>query len=171
MNDVTTSAAVRAELAELSAEINQTREDAALLGRLQRAEGKLIQLLKKADALNTKLSKAVDTEGRQARDDEFAKFGGIIVTYTPLAHHEVHILSVRWDIRYKRLTWDMNTRQSVMLEHTVGDFDVLPEDVFRYLVLAKPEAIPSLITDLAPGDLDEAFHRYFMAKRRGYISQ
>jgi hypothetical protein len=43
--------------------------------------------------------------------------------------------------------------------------------VMRYLILAKSDAIPAVIMNLAPGgDAEEAFDAYFVAMRRGYMT-
>jgi hypothetical protein len=73
-------------------------------------------------------------------------------------------------ITYQQRTYDINTRRSDFAERIVNGFASLDDQAFTYLMDCKPEAVPSLITDLAPGDLREAFNQYFMAMRRGYLT-
>lgn len=172
MNDLTTSAGIRAELSELALLLKQARDDVALYERMTKAKAEAARIVREADALTAKLSEVSAAEHKRERDVLFSQFGGIEVAYS---HGRLHdpdsVLHAIWTITYKRLRYDPHTRQNVMTEHTANSFQLLPSDVYTYLMEAKADALPSLITDLCPGDPHKAMERYFLACSRGYLTR
>lgn len=164
-----TSKAIRAELAETTLAMNKAREDAALFERLRAAGTEASRLAKRADELTGALSKAEADEAKAEREALFAKYGGITVTASEKSVGSGTI-GATWTITYKRLSYASHLNTSVMVERSCVGFEALDPDTFRYLIEKHPQQIPEAIKALAPGDIDAAFHRYFVARKRGYLS-
>lgn len=168
MTDPINSARLRAELDDNARLLSNAREDAALYARLKGAAREADRLTKREAELTSLLSQALEAEADARRAAIFAQFKDIRVgVYLP--DGVTNVLKARWTITFERLTYDSQLRQSIMKEHTVEDFDRLSPEALLCLTEAKPERIPSLITDLAPGNPAAALEVYFRAKSRGYL--
>ncbi len=119
-------------------------------------------------ALNDAKERFADALANQATEDRKARlkgFSGIRVVTKP----GDNLLDTVFTIHYTRNTWDIKLNESVPKEHECSGFSQLDDAAYDYLVTVKPEAIPAAIMNLAPGNAQDAFGLYFMAKKRGYV--
>jgi hypothetical protein len=153
----------------MSAALDAVRDDVALLQRLQRAEAEALRLTHDLAEAREALANVAAEEAMVKRDKLFATFDGISITVIHGAESSGGVLSASYPITYKRLGYDHGTRQNIWREHVVEGFAALPEEVYAYLVEARPDAIPEGIMALAPGDAAKALDAYFSGMRRGYL--
>jgi hypothetical protein len=159
------------EVERLSASLDQARADVALLRRLKDAEKDATriagELATAQDALVTATVDAVTTR----RDAEFANLRNLSVAVSFGDKRTPSAISASYAITYERLTYDNSAHRNEWKSNTINGFSAVPMDVMRYLLLARPDAIPAAIMALAPGgDAEEAFDAYFVAMRRGYMT-
>ena len=159
-----------AEVERLSAELAQAQADVALLQRLKDAQANASRLADELAAAQDALANRLADDAGAERDARYKQFGAISVTVIPDAKRSPNALSASYSIRYDRVTYDHALKRSVMATHETLGFAGLAPDVMDYLVNAKPDAIPAIIMDLAPGDPAGALGAYFVAMRRGYLS-
>lgn len=160
-----TSTEIRTEISALTDSLNKAREDAALFDRLKSAATTASSLWKRVDELTVHLAKAESNETEAAREAIFSQFDGIAVS----SERDAGILGTNWTIAYKRLGFVSHLNASVMQEHVCRGFEALEGHAFRYLLEKHPQQIPEAIKALAPGDINAAFERYFVARQRGYL--
>jgi hypothetical protein len=167
MNAPITSTEIRDALGHTSRDLSKAREDHALYERLKAAAAEIRRLEKLGEDLTAELIAAEDREARQAKEALFAQFDGITVV---AGDGKGSLLNTPFTILYKRLGYDSGCHRNVWTEQSKAGFQSLPDDAFAYLIERHPEVIPAGIMALAPGNPSEAFSRYFVAKRRGYLS-
>jgi hypothetical protein len=159
------------EVQRLSAALDQARADVALLRRLKDAEKDATRIAGELVAAQEALVIANVDALTAARDAEFANIRSISVAVIPRKDSPITAIGVNYAITYERLTYDTAAHKSLWRSNTINGFSAVPMDVMRYLILAKPEAIPLAIMNLAPGgSAEDAFDAYFVAMRRGYMT-
>ena len=159
----------RDSLAENAADLQRAREDAALFDRLSNARSEIARLQKAGSALTATLSKQLDQEAAAEKKAADARFRNLSVATTyPNSLRPSGLLAARFAIRWEGPSWNYQTRETEYREFSADGFPALPNDVYAYLMEHRPDVIPSIIMDLAPGDPQAAMDRYFSARRRGY---
>lgn len=164
---VKSSAEIAAELETLRDNLTKIIATIDLIGKP--AEAKAAEINAAIAYLQEQFAQALANEAETERQARLAGFGSITITKTYPPGYEGNLLRANFAIAYERLQYDMRARASVMQAHKVVGFDGLPAEVLEYLIAAKPDAIPAEIRELAPGDPLEAFRRYFIGKRKGYL--
>lgn len=173
MNNSTTPADrvyLTTEVERLSAALDNARADVALLLRLKNAEQDAKRIAGELAVAQDALMNANVDALTAIRDAEFANLRSISVATTYPSGSMPSAISARYAVTYERLTYDNQSRQNVWKLHTVNGFSGLPSEVMRYLMMARPDAIPAIIIALAPGDAEAAMDAYFLAMRRGYMT-
>ena len=128
------------------------------------ATAKAQQLAKDIADAEERYASAMADEVLAERQARLANFTDIEVLYKPDFDN---LLTVNFLIRYRKASWDYQTRTTVQREFTCNGFTALPDDVYEYLTVIKPDAIPPAIMALAPDDPHEAFDIYLSGLRRG----
>ncbi|MBA3678494.1 MAG: hypothetical protein H0W74_14020 [Sphingosinicella sp.] len=148
-------------------ELSEAQADVALLERLKGAEARVKRLTAEQQTAVAEQDAAMTAEAEAA---EAAKFQGFTdITVKDKRPAESNVLTSTFQITYTRLTFDMDANASVPMPHTCNGFGELPNLAFDYLVDKYPQRIPAKIMALAPGEPREAFKRYFMGLKRGYL--
>jgi hypothetical protein len=159
------------EFERLSASLDQARADVALLRRLKDAEKDAARIAGELAAVQDALVTANVDALSAARDAEFGNLRNLSIIATFGDKRAPSAISASYAITYERLTYDNAAHKSLWKSNSINGFSAVPMDVMRYLILAKPDAIPLAIMNLAPGgDAEEAFDAYFAAMRRGYMT-
>jgi len=161
------SAAIVAEIETLQADFNKVIAAAEIIGKP--ATVKAQELQQAIAAANIALATALADEAEKARKERLASHGGIAISVEYPSGYEGNVLRAVFTIEYSKGVYDMGLRRVVQQPHKVVGFAALPDDTFAYLVENCPEAIPAEIADLAPGDPMEAFRRYFIGQKKGYL--
>jgi hypothetical protein len=127
------------------------------------------------DAANTIDTALADAKGRLGtalanqieieRGQRMRGFSNISVDVRP----GENLISTGFVIRYTRDTWDVALGQTVPIEHKCNGFAALADNAYEYLMTIKPEAIPTVIMALAPGEPEKALSIYLQGKARGYF--
>lgn len=167
MTNHTDRAALVATVERLGAELQQARQDVALLQRLKASETDAKRLTLDLRAAQDELAQAMTADFQAQQDARYAGFLGITVT-EKASETATSVLHRAFNITVKRETF--NGFESIPTEHTFGGFQQLPSDALGYLIEKHPERIPAGIMELAPSDPYEAFDVYFNGLRRGYLS-
>lgn len=155
----------------LSLSLDQARADVAWLRRLKDAEKDAVRISAELEAAQAELAAATAEAILKAREAEFANLRHLSVTVVPSDKSPGSIIAATYKISFEQLAYDPSEKRSTWQPRTVNGFSALGHDVYRYLMLAKPDAIPPCILALAPdGDPDEAMQAYFVAMQRGYTS-
>lgn len=160
---------IRNALATATLDLNKARDDAALFERLQRAAGEAKRLQALCTKLTTDLAAGEDREAKEAKAALARMFRKLEIIVGRPADRNLSALSARYTIQYEQLAWDGDARESVWQTRRIEGLSAVPDDVWDYLFAHCPGSLPSLITDLAPGDPYQALERYFLALRRGFI--
>ena len=158
------------EVERLSAALDDARADVALLLRLKNAEKDAARIAGELDAAQRALVNANVDALSAMRDVEFANLRSLSVAAVANGGGNGSALGYTYVIRYERLTYDNRSNSNHWKVNSVTGFAALEPDVFRYMMLANPQAIPAAIMALAPGDADAAMKAYFVAMQRGYTS-
>lgn len=163
----TTSHELTALIETLRADLSKVNATIDIIGTpaVQRAE----ELTAAIDAANEQFAAILANEAEAARKVRLAGLGDMSISVAYPNDYADNVLRAIFTIEYTRLQYDMRYREPLPERHKLVGFGALPDDVFEYLLEVRPEAIPTEITDLAPGDPLEAFRRYFLAKRRGRL--
>lgn len=162
-----TVAQATATLARINSELDEARQDVALLERLQSAPDRV----KRLTGEQTKALKDRETvlaAEQKARDE--ARFVGLSDIRVVDATVPEGVLRSNFTITYTRVAYDMDAGQNVPQPVTISGFGGLPDDVFAFLIERYPDRIPGKIMALAPDDPKEAFARYFRGLTRGFIA-
>lgn len=164
MTTTTDRVALTATVERLGAELTQALEDVALLQRLKSAEDDAKRLAIELRTAQEELVGANVAALQAERAGSYLNFRDITISSAGLATG----LHTNFVINVTRLVF--NGRDSVPTVVTHTGFLALPSDAFGYLIDMHPELVPSFIKALAPDDLYEAFHRYFLGIKRGFIA-
>lgn len=154
----------------IAADLATAEQDFALWQRLTSAESRVTQLRKdyaKAKAADDRANAAAAKEADAAR---FAGLSNIRVTASGERETTGGLLGRAFTITWTSPVHDMYSGESQPRQHTITGFASLPAPVYDFLVERHPSQIPAEIMALAPGNPAEAMHRYFVAKRRGYLT-
>jgi hypothetical protein len=158
------------KVAGLQARLAEKRIDAATFKRMSEAAKDTAQLAKELSAANEEQATLALAETQAEKAAVYARFREMTVTVRTPEGETPSAIGSRYNITYEQLAYDIHTRRSDFAQRTVNGFAALGDEAYDYLIECKPEAIPLAIIDLAPGDPREAFGRYFIAMRRGYLS-
>lgn len=163
---MTPTIAAAASVDRLNKAISDAQMDVVLYARLRDAETRLKRLTgERLTAVSLRDSLAL-SEAKAAAATRFATFGDIKVTdRTP----NESALNSSYSITYSRKSHDPYANDNVPKSTTVTGFASLPPLVLEYLIVKKPAAIPAKIAALAANP-EDAFKRYFMGLRRGFLS-
>ena len=162
-----TRAELVATVERIGAQLQDARQDVALLQRLKAAEADAKRLALELRAAQDELAEAMTAEIEAQRDARFKGFLGITIT-EKVSENATSVLHRAFNITVQRAAF--NGYESVPEELTFGGFQQLPGDALHYLIERHPERIPASIADLAPNDPYGAFVAYFSGLRRGYLS-
>ncbi len=114
--------------------------------------------------------KADAATAKEIADARFAGLGSIRVKRGSAGREGSGLLAIKFTIAWMAPEYDMYSMTSFPREHSAESFAALPVKLLAYLIEKHPEQIPADILALAPGDPDSAFERYFIGKRRGYLT-
>ena len=163
MTQNTTLADIAAEIETLNGQLIKIIELVELIG--QPAIVKADEVIKALNDAKERFADALANQATVERAERVKDFSGIRVTTKP----GNNLLDTTFIIHYTRNTWDMKLNDSVPMEHECSGFAQLDDAAYEYLVTVKPQAIPTAIMELAPGNPQDAFGLYFMAQKRGYV--
>jgi hypothetical protein len=163
--------ALTANVQALQLGLAKANANIALLNELKSAEKDATritaELAKANDALAIGMADAVAAE--RASTYAHIKDISIAVSIDPLRANSV--LAASFTVSVTRLSYDMNTRQSLPTVHTYEGLHTLPSEMYDYLMEVKPQAIPSIIMALVPGDYQGSMNAYWMGMRRGHLAE
>lgn len=156
-------------LSKLARELDEARRDVALLQRLQEAQ-------KRVEAASAAYENAKDAEERTAAEKAKAEHEARLDEISDLRVTEsadpkgCGVLGSSFRITYTRPSWDHSLNRTVPKRVEVNGFGALCPPVLQYLIERAPEQIPASVMTLAPSDPEAALQRYFVGRRRGWIS-
>lgn len=153
------------EIETLSADLRRVNALIDVLGKP--AMTKANELDKALQSAKDRFATALTDQADKEREERLSRYSDITVTSTFEAGD--NLISTGFTIRYMAKTWDMVLKDSVPKQHECNGFAALPDDVYDYLVSVKPQAIPSVIMKLAPGNPREAMSIYLQSKARGFF--
>ncbi|QXQ08160.1 hypothetical protein KX816_09395 [Sphingosinicellaceae bacterium] len=159
------------DVQRLTAELNETSADVALLTRLKDAVTLAARLSIELGDAQDKLAAAMTAKVLADRRARFARFRDIIITVAHGSNSNGSALAAAYNITYEALTYDHEARDSVFMDHSVEGFAALPGEVYEYLMSEKPHVLPPIILALAPGDPEKAMDVYHIGMKRGYLTQ
>lgn len=161
----TGSAYWAAERGRLAGELDVAQQDIALLLRLKAADGNAKRLGELLTAADEKLAAALADEAAVARGARLGKFQSITVK----DEQDGNLVNSTFRATVTSLAFDPNRYENVAQTRTEHLRELAP-DALEFLATEQPDAIPSRIMSLAPGEPAEALNRYFIALRRGFVS-
>lgn len=164
MTDTNSLADIANEIETLSADLLRVNAMIDVLG--QPAIAKANEIDKALQAAKDRFATALADEADREREERLSRYSDISVSI-PVAGE--NLMNTSFTIRYKAKTWDMALKDSVPKLHECNGFSTLPDEVYDYLVSKKPEAIPGIIMELAPGKPHEAMSIYLQSKARGFF--
>ncbi len=153
------------EIESLSADLRRVNALIDVLGKP--AMTKANELDKALQSAKDRFATALADQADKEREERLSRYSDITVTST--FQEGDNMISASFVIRYMAKTWDMVLKDSVPKQHECNGFAALPDDVYDYLVSVKPQAIPSVIMKLAPGNPREALSIYLQSKARGFF--
>ncbi|QXQ07649.1 hypothetical protein KX816_06425 [Sphingosinicellaceae bacterium] len=136
LNDLT------AYVQSLTAALNETSADVALLTRLKDAETNAARLSIELGDAQDKLAAAMADKVLADRRAVFARFRDIIITVAHGSNSNGSALAAAYNITYEALTYDHTIHDSVFMDHSVEGFAALPGEVYEYLMSEKPHVLP-----------------------------
>jgi hypothetical protein len=160
------SVLLTAEIERIEADLELARDDVALLERLKSATDRVARLTGELEKVTTARSKALAAEAKANDERRFAAISNVSVTDGKTAAENV--VRSTFTITYSRPAFD--GRSTRVREHTCEGFGPLPPEVLDYIIEKRPDLIPAKIMALAPDSPRDAFRRYFVALRRGYVA-
>ena len=152
------------------ARLQQAERDAARWRQLSGATDLAAAFRKDYERATAAQAKADATADKQAAAARFAGLGSIRVKQGSGGKEGSGLLGLPFTITWMAPEYDMYSKMTVPREHSVAGFEALSPTVMAYLIERHPAQIPAPILALAPGDPDKAFERYFVGKRRGYLT-
>src|SRR5207237_4847637 len=106
----------------------------------------------------------------EAKAAEAARFNGLQAIDVIDEKPGMGLTGAPFRINYTRLAYDIDARDNLPDHASIMGFEGLPDNVFDFLIERHPQKIPDRIASLAPGNPREAFRRYFIGRRNGYVS-
>lgn len=167
MTNTVSLAAIAAEIETLRADLRTVNAAADIIGDAAHDRAKAIEAA--VTEAQARYADALAAEAEKSREARLADFRSIRVETTYPAGADGNLLRAGFVIHYERMTYDARYRAAFPVAHSCNGFSALPNEVYEYLVVRHPEAIPAEIMALHPDDPQEAFRAYFMGKRRGVI--
>jgi hypothetical protein len=155
-----------AEIERIEADLELARSDVALLERLKSATDRVKRLTGEHERATAARTKALSAEAKADEERRYANISNVSVSEGETRNENV--VRSQFTIRYSTPTWD--GRASRAREHTSEGFGLLPPDVLDYIIEKRPDLIPAKIMALAPDSPRNAFRRYFVSLRRGYVA-
>ncbi len=156
---------------ELRDRLKQAEADVALLQRLKDAEATALKVRADLAVAMTSLAEAMADKLSAERKGRYGNFKDIRVDVGfDKSGLSQSALAASYTITVTRMTYDYGMHESVWAESVSTSFDALPADAWGYLMEVRPDAIPNLIQNLAPGDPPEAMRLYFQGMKRGYLT-
>ncbi|MCE7796546.1 hypothetical protein LWE61_08215 [Sphingobium sufflavum] len=159
----TTSAAIRAELNDLTRDLNKTREYLELGALIKGAPAELDKLTKRANDLTAQLADAVTVEAKAERDAYFVGLDDLQITEVSNGD----LRNTRFEISWTYPKWDSYWSESFQERETKIGFGKVERRVLEWIVERHPEKIPASILALADTPAD-ALDRYFVFHKRGF---
>lgn len=160
-----TSAVLAADIERITADLEQAHADIALLERLKSATGRVSRLTTELEKAKAARTKALTAEAKANDERRFASISNVSVSAGDTENENV--LRSTFTINYSRPAWDGRTTR--VREHSTVGFGALPPEVLDYIIEKRPELIPAKIIALAPDSPRDAFRRYFVSMRRGFV--
>jgi hypothetical protein len=157
---------LKADLERIDADLEIALADVALLERLKSAQDRVARLTAEQEKATKARDKALAAEAKAHQD---ARFAGLVDVQITDKTPEENVVRSLFVITYSRPTWDGRT--SRVTQHERSSFGSLPPEVLDYIIEKRPELIPAKIMALAPDSPRDAFRRYFVSTRRGFVSQ
>ena len=160
-----------AMVGDLTERLAQADADVALLLRLKEAEATATRIRAElADAQDKRATALADAVAVE-RKAYYASFKDVRVD---VSGGELGIISnpltASYTITIKRLAYNYSTRNNDLVERSYNGFAALEADALGYLIDVRPDAIPAIIMELAPGNPADAIRRYHIAMQRGYLA-
>lgn len=151
---------------QLTKDLAVAKADVALLNRLKEAEANLPRI---ADELEQAQKNLVTLLNDEQRDKRLASYAGIkTVTITDKTPGE-NVLGSTFAVTVIRNRFDHDIGANAEQQEDYVGFGIVPAEVLAYIVDKQPPILPAKILDLAPGNPAEAFDRFMVSKRRGYV--
>ncbi len=154
-------------LSLITTNLNDALEDVTLLERLKSAEDRAKRLTAEQDRATKERTKAHAAEAKAVEEGRFTGISDVQVKESPNTVHE-NVVRSGFTVSYASPTWD--GYESRPTRHSRDGFGLLPSIVLDYIIEKRPELIPAKIMALAPDSPSEAFRRYFLSIRRGYVA-
>jgi hypothetical protein len=161
-----TSRIATAKLERITAELIEARADVAMLERLKSANDRVARLTAEQEKAIKARDKVLAAETKANDERRFASISNVSVTDGKTAAENV--VRSTFTITYSKPAFD--GRSTRVREHTCEGFGPLPPEVLDYIIEKRPDLIPAKIMALAPDSPRDAFRRYFVALRRGYVA-
>lgn len=155
------------DIETIAAELAEAKADVALLQRLNAADRRAAALQKQYDRALAAQDAALEKAAEEARR---SRFDGLSNLRVVLEGDPDNLCRTAYRITWTGQQHDSYVGMSVPRQFDIVGFEALPENVFAFLIEQNPEQVPPTIRALAPGDLMEAFERYFRGRRRGYFT-
>lgn len=159
------SSLLTAQIERIGAELALAKEDVALLERLKSATDRVARLTSELEKATAAETKARNAEAKAYKDERFARISNVSVTAGQTDNENV--LRSTFTITYSKPAWD--GRSTRVRERSTVGFGALPPEVLDYIIEKRPELIPAKIMALAPDSPRDAFRRYFVSMRRGFV--
>lgn len=156
-------------ITELASEIEQARDDVALLDRLQAAAKRLPGLEKDYAAALAEQEREATERAAAEREASYGSVTDIRIVGTENPQALANVLATSFTIFYTQPQWDMREQRSKPTERRVNGFMALPRPAMLYLLEKRPDLIPASIRELSPDDPHAAMDAYFQALRRGHL--
>jgi hypothetical protein len=137
-----------------------------MLERLKSANDRVTRLTAEQEKAIKVRDKALAADAKAQEQARFAGISNVSVTDGKTAAENV--VRSTFTITYSRPAFD--GRSTRVREHTCEGFGPLPPEVLDYIIEKRPDLIPAKIMALAPDSPRDAFRRYFVALRRGYVA-
>jgi hypothetical protein len=157
--------------AVIAAQLDQAKADLARWQTLCAAEELVKKLQRDYDKAKAAHERQAEADRRAAQEARFALLSNVSVTEISPANgmDDNNLFNRRWRIGWTKPVFNCMINENVPQRYSVNGFQAIPEDVYEFLVVKRPELVPDAIMELAPDNPHEAFREYFMGRRRGYF--
>lgn len=158
-------AAAADNLDRIAADLSAALADVALLERLKSATDRVSRLTADQDKAIKEQDRAIAAAAKAEKASRFAGITDVSVTSSTQQHE--NLLRSGFTISYTKPTWDGRTTRGQ--KHSSDGFGTLPPEVLDYIIEKRPDLIPAKIMALAPELPRDAFRRYFVSLKRGFV--
>jgi hypothetical protein len=158
-----------AMVSDVAERLAEAEADVALLLRLKEAQATAARLRGELSAAEDKRAEALADTIAEERKARYASFKDVRVD-TSIGTGTSDALSARYTITFKRLAYNYSTRANDLVERSYHGFQAIEADALGYLIEVRPDALPAMISELAPGDPAKALQRYLSGMQRGYVA-